>query len=68
MKGRNHVLTAMLKNAKSKQERTQREVSAGNAIRALASNPLVLSLAKAAALDNEMAAAQQAYLPERLLF
>ncbi|NWF69386.1 MAG: glycoside hydrolase [Chloroflexi bacterium] len=36
-------------------------------IRALASNPLVLSLSKAEALYDEMAAAHKAYLPERLL-
>jgi len=38
-----------------------------DAIRALASNPLVLSLTKAQALYDEMAAAQRAYLPDRLL-
>jgi 6-phospho-beta-glucosidase len=38
-----------------------------DAIRALASNPLVPSLSKAEALYEEMAAAQRAYLPERLL-
>lgn len=36
-------------------------------IRALASHPLVLSLEKAEALYDEMAAALRAYLPERLL-
>jgi 6-phospho-beta-glucosidase len=36
-------------------------------IRALASNPLVLSLDKATTLYDEMAAAHRAYLPERLL-
>ncbi|MBE2268760.1 MAG: glycoside hydrolase, partial [Anaerolinea sp.] len=36
-------------------------------IRALASNPLVVSLDKAEALYDEMAAAHRAYLPERLL-
>ncbi|WP_052889154.1 glycoside hydrolase [Thermogemmatispora carboxidivorans] len=38
-----------------------------DAIRALASHPLVLSLSKAEALYDEMAAAHRAYLPERLL-
>jgi 6-phospho-beta-glucosidase len=38
-----------------------------DAIRALASNPLVLSLDKATTLYDEMAAAHRAYLPERLL-
>jgi 6-phospho-beta-glucosidase len=38
-----------------------------DAIRALASNPLVMSLHKAEALYDEMAAAHQQYLPERLL-
>ncbi len=38
-----------------------------DAIRALASNPLVLSLPKAEALYDEMAAALHDYLPERLL-
>jgi 6-phospho-beta-glucosidase len=37
------------------------------AIRALAANPLVLELGKATALYDELAAAHQAYLPERLL-
>ncbi len=37
------------------------------AIRALASHPLVLSLSKAEALYDEMAAAHRQYLPERLL-
>lgn len=36
-------------------------------IRALASNPLVLSLEKAEAIYDEMAAAHKDYLPERLL-
>ena len=36
-------------------------------IQALASNPLVLSLTKAEAIYDEMAAAHAAYLPERLL-
>lgn len=38
-----------------------------DAVRALASNPLVFSLAKAQTLYDEMAAAHKAYLPERLL-
>src|SRR5215469_15411626 len=38
-----------------------------DAIRALASNPLVFSLHKAEAIYNEMAAAHRQYLPERLL-
>ncbi|MFN8490478.1 MAG: hypothetical protein U0350_23010 [Caldilineaceae bacterium] len=38
------------------------------AIRALASNPLVFSLAKAEAIYDEMAAALEDYLPERLLY
>ncbi|GCE48857.1 6-phospho-beta-glucosidase [Thermosporothrix hazakensis] len=38
-----------------------------DAIKALASNPLVRSFAKAEALYDEMAAAHKAYLPERLL-
>ncbi len=38
-----------------------------DAIRALASHPLVLSLHKAEAIYDEMAAAQRQYLPERLL-
>jgi 6-phospho-beta-glucosidase len=38
-----------------------------DAIRALASHPLVMSLHKAEALYDEMAAAHQQYLPERLL-
>jgi 6-phospho-beta-glucosidase len=38
-----------------------------DAIRALASNPLVLSLEKAEVLYDEMAAALKDYLPERLL-
>ena len=36
-------------------------------IRALASNPLVLSLTKAEAIYDEMAAAHRDYLPDRLL-
>lgn len=38
-----------------------------DAIRALASNPLVLSFSRAQAIYDEMAAALRAYLPERLL-
>lgn len=38
-----------------------------DAIRALASHPLVFSLHKAEAIYNEMAAAHRRYLPERLL-
>jgi 6-phospho-beta-glucosidase len=38
-----------------------------DAVRALASNPLCFSLAKAKAIYDEMAAAHRAYLPERLL-
>ncbi len=38
-----------------------------DAIRALASNPLVMSMHKAEALYDEMAAAHRQYLPERLL-
>ncbi|HLL80728.1 MAG TPA: hypothetical protein VKT25_14565 [Ktedonobacteraceae bacterium] len=38
-----------------------------DAIRALASNPLVMSARKAEALYDEMAAAHRQYLPERLL-
>jgi 6-phospho-beta-glucosidase len=38
-----------------------------DAIRALASNPLVMSTRKAEALYDEMAAAHRRYLPERLL-
>lgn len=38
-----------------------------DAVRALASNPLVMSLSKAEALYGEMAAALKDYLPERLL-
>ena len=38
-----------------------------NAIRALASHPLVFSLYKAEAIYDEMAAAHKQYLPERLL-
>jgi 6-phospho-beta-glucosidase len=38
-----------------------------DAVRALASNPLVLSLRKAEAIYDEMAAALKGYLPERLL-
>jgi 6-phospho-beta-glucosidase len=38
-----------------------------DAIRALASNPLVPSLPKAEAIYDEMAAAHRAYLPERLV-
>lgn len=38
-----------------------------DAIRALATNPLVFSLAKAEAIYDEMAHALRAYLPERLL-
>ena len=38
-----------------------------DAIRALASNPLCFSLAKAETIYDEMAAAHSAYLPERLL-
>jgi 6-phospho-beta-glucosidase len=38
-----------------------------DAIRALASNPLVLSLHKAETIYDEMAVAHRAYLPERLL-
>ncbi|MHB8628033.1 MAG: family 4 glycosyl hydrolase [Aggregatilineales bacterium] len=37
------------------------------ALRALASNPLVLSFSKAEAIYDEMAAALKAYLPDRLL-
>ena len=36
-------------------------------IRALASNPLVMSTAKATVLYDEMAAAHRQYLPDRLL-
>jgi 6-phospho-beta-glucosidase len=38
-----------------------------DAIRALASNPLVFNLPKATAVYDELAAAHRAYLPERLL-
>jgi len=38
-----------------------------DAIRALASHPLVFSLPKAEAIYDEMAAAHRQYLPERLL-
>ena len=38
-----------------------------DAIRALASHPLVFSLYKAEAIYDEMAAAHKQYLPERLL-
>ena len=38
-----------------------------DAIRALASNPLVFSLPKAEAIYDEMAAAHHDYLPQRLL-
>ena len=38
-----------------------------DAIRALASHPLVFSLHKAEAIYDEMAAAHRQYLPERLL-
>jgi len=38
-----------------------------DAIRALASNPLVMSLTKAEAIYDEMAEALKAYLPERLM-
>jgi len=38
-----------------------------DAVRALASHPLVLSLHKAEAIYDEMAAAHRQYLPERLL-
>ena len=38
-----------------------------DAVRALAANPLVLSLSRAEALYDEMAAALKDYLPERLL-
>lgn len=38
-----------------------------DAVRALASNPLVMSLTKAEAIYDEMAAAHRDYLPERLL-
>ncbi|HLZ23342.1 MAG TPA: hypothetical protein VKQ30_14585 [Ktedonobacterales bacterium] len=41
--------------------------SRGDAVRALASHPLVMSLSKAEAIYDEMAAAQQALLPQRLL-
>jgi 6-phospho-beta-glucosidase len=37
------------------------------AIRALASNPLVMSLSKAETLFDEMAHAHRAYLPKRLV-
>lgn len=40
----------------------------GEAVRALASNPLCLSLAKAEAIYDEMAAALRDYLPERLVY
>ena len=39
----------------------------GRTVRALASHPLVFSLNKAEAIYDEMAAAHQRYLPERLL-
>jgi 6-phospho-beta-glucosidase len=39
-----------------------------DAIRALASHPLVFSLHKAEAIYNEMAAAHSPYLPDRLLY
>ncbi len=38
------------------------------AVQALASNPLVMSLAKAETLYDELAAAHKAHLPERLLY
>lgn len=38
------------------------------AVQALASNPLVMSLAKAEAIYDEMAAVHRVYLPERLLY
>jgi 6-phospho-beta-glucosidase len=38
-----------------------------DAVRALASNPLVLSLTKAEAIYDEMAAAHRDFLPERLV-
>lgn len=38
-----------------------------DAVRALASNPLVMSVAKAEAIYDEMSAAHKEYLPERLL-
>ena len=41
--------------------------SRGDAVCALASHPLVMSLSKAEAIYDEMAAAQQALLPQRLL-
>jgi 6-phospho-beta-glucosidase len=50
---------------------TARAAWSGNrqdAIRALASHPLVLSLHKAEAIYDEMAAAHRDYLPERLLY
>ena len=43
------------------------EVGNRDAIRALAANPLVLSLSKAEALFDEMSVAHSAYLPSRLL-
>jgi 6-phospho-beta-glucosidase len=41
--------------------------SRNDAIRALAANPLVMSLSKAQSLYDEMSAAHRAYLPSRLL-
>lgn len=38
------------------------------AVQALASNPLVMSLAKAETIYDELAAAHKAYLPDRLLY
>jgi 6-phospho-beta-glucosidase len=43
------------------------EGTRADAIRALASHPLLFSLCKAEAIYDEMAAAHRAYLPDRLL-
>jgi 6-phospho-beta-glucosidase len=45
----------------------ERDASRRVPLHALASNPLVMSLSKAEAIYDEMAAAHQALLPRRLL-
>lgn len=63
-------VAGLLKMLGEYQSLTGKAAWSGNrrdAIRALASNPLVMSLAKAELLYDEMAAAHKAYLPKRLV-
>lgn len=60
-------LVQMLAAYQGETARVAWEGTRAEAIRALAGNPLVLDLRKAAALYAELAAAHKSYLPERLL-